>query len=57
MKGHIKQRGENSWAVIFDLPKNELTQERKQQWVTVKGTRKDAEKRMHELMANLEKGL
>ena len=44
MRGHIKQRSKGSWSIVLDLGRDPSTGKRKQQWVTVRGTKKEAEK-------------
>ncbi len=53
MKGHIRKRGKNSWAVVVDLPRDPETGKRRRKWVTVQGTRKDAEKVLAKLLAEI----
>jgi len=55
MKGHIKKRG-NSYSIIVELPRDQETGKRRQQWHTVKGTKRDAERVLRELQTGLEKG-
>jgi integrase len=60
MKGSIKKRYEKTWSVIVDLgyhvdPKTGLKR-RKQQWVTVKGSKRDAQTKLNDLLAALQKG-
>ena len=45
MKGHIRKRGDKSWAVVLDLGRDE-TGKRRQKWHTVRGTKKDAEREL-----------
>jgi len=56
MRGHIVKRGANSYSIIFDANTDPATGRRKQQWVTVKGTKKEAEKRLSELLHQLDTG-
>ena len=56
MRGHITKRGKDSYSIIISLGKDPATGKRKQQWVTVKGTKKDAEKRLAELLHQLDTG-
>lgn len=56
MRGHIKQRG-NTWSVIIELPKDVVTNKRKQKWYTVKGNKKDAEKFLTEKLRELDTGI
>ena len=43
MRGHIKQRSKGSWSIVLDLGRDPSTGKRKQQWVTVRCTKKEAE--------------
>ena len=49
-RGHIRQRGKGTWAVVVSLGRDPLTGERRRQWVSVKGTKRDAERRLTELL-------
>ena len=44
MRGHIRKRGKNSWAVIISLGRDPDTGKRRRKWISVKGTRNDAER-------------
>ncbi len=55
MTGHIRKRGERSWAILLDLPRGpDLKRRRK--WHTVHGTKKDAQRKRNELLHQLETG-
>ena len=56
MRGHIVKRGKNSYSIAISLGKDSTTGRYKQQWVSVKGTKKDAEKRLSELLHQLDNG-
>lgn len=56
MRGHITKRGKNSYAIAISLGKDPTTGKYKYQWVSVKGTKKDAEKRLSELLHQLDTG-
>jgi len=56
MKGHIRKRGKNSWAIVIDVPRNPETGKRHQQWHTVHGTKKEAERELRKLLQSLEMG-
>ncbi len=43
MKGHVRKRGKQSWAVVIELERAEGGK-RRQKWHTVNGTKKQAEK-------------
>jgi integrase len=57
MRGTIHKRYENSWSVIVDLgyqvdPKTGL-RKRRQKWVTVKGSKKQAQNKLNDLLHDL----
>jgi len=57
MRGHIRQRGKRKdrWTVVVEMDRTP-DNKRHQQWVTVRGTRKDAERRLAELLVEVETG-
>ena len=55
MRGHIKKRAKHSCSVVIDLGYDEYSK-RRRQWVTVKGTKRDAERRLAELLHQLDTG-
>ncbi|MBT1516443.1 site-specific integrase [Bradyrhizobium sp. SRL28] len=50
MKGHIQQRGKNSFRLKFDASRDERTGERKTQFVTFRGTKRQAQIKLAELI-------
>jgi integrase len=56
MRGHIVKRYKNSYTVVLNLGIDPTTGKRKQQWISVKGTKKEAEKRLAELLHQLDTG-
>jgi integrase len=50
MKGHIQQRGKNSFRLKFDAGRDEKTGERKTQFHTFRGTKRQAQVKMAELV-------
>lgn len=56
MRGHIRKRGKNSYTIVLSLGFDPATGKRNQQWVSIKGTKKDAEKRLGELLHQLDIG-
>ncbi len=56
MRGHIVKRYKDSYTVVLNLGIDPTTGKRKQQWVSVKGTKKAAEKRLSELLSQLDTG-
>lgn len=56
MRGHLTQRSKGSWTIVLDLGRDPSTGKRKQQWVTVRGTKKAAEKKLAELQYQMDTG-
>lgn len=56
MRGHIRKRAKDSWTVVVELPRDPETGKRRQKWVTVKGTKRDAERVLAETIAEIERG-
>ena len=56
MRGHIVKRYKGSYTVVLNLGVDPSTGKRKQQWVSVKGTKKEAEKRLAELLHQIDTG-
>ncbi|MFC1930892.1 tyrosine-type recombinase/integrase [Chloroflexota bacterium] len=57
MRGHITKRGRDSYTIVLNLGRDPSAGKRKQQWVSVKGTKKEAEKRLSELLNQLDNGV
>jgi hypothetical protein len=55
MKGHVRQRSKGSWEIAIDVGRDPATGKRLQHWETVRGTRRDAERRLAELVVEVEK--
>lgn len=56
MRGHIVKRGKNSYSLAVSVGRDLETGKYRYQWVTVKGTKKDAEKRLSELLNQIDNG-
>ncbi|MBA7634476.1 putative prophage phiRv2 integrase [subsurface metagenome] len=56
MKGSIRQRSKGSWEVCIDTGRDPATGKRLRHFESVKGTKKAAQQRMHELLYTLEQG-
>ena len=56
MRGCIYKRSKNSWTVVVDLPRDPVTNKRRQKSITVKGTKKDAERELARLINEIESG-
>jgi integrase len=56
MKGHIYQRAKGSWTIVFDLPMDTVTGKRRQKSQSIKGTKRDAERALREVLVSIEQG-
>ena len=56
MRGSIRKRYQNSYTIRLSLGVNPLTGKRQQKSISVKGTRKEAETRLSELLRQLDTG-
>ena len=55
-QGHIRQRGKQSWQIKFDAGRDPATGKRQTQFLTFRGTRKEAQFKLAELIASVGKG-
>jgi integrase len=55
MKGHIKKRG-RSWSIVIDVGRDPGTGKRKQKWMTVTGTKGDAQRKLRKYLTPLDEG-
>lgn len=56
MKGSITRRGKASWRLKFDIGRDPGTGKRQTRYVTVRGTKKDAQRELNRLLAQAEDG-
>jgi integrase len=56
MRGHIVQRSKDSYSIKISLGKDPATGKYKSQWFTVQGGKKDAEKKLSELLHQMDTG-
>lgn len=59
MRGHVRQRergAKGSWEVVAELPRDPETGARRQHFETVRGTKRDAQRRLRELLTTIEQG-
>lgn len=54
-RGHIRARGKGTWAIVLELPRD-ASGKRKQRWHSVKGTKREAERRLAQLLHQLDTG-
>jgi len=57
MRGSIIKRYENSYSIVINLGKDPDSGKRKQRWYSIKGTKKAAEKKLSELLHELDTGM
>ncbi len=57
MPGHIRKRGKDSWTVVIDLGRDPTTGKRKQLWRSVKGTKREAEALLVQLLHQRDTGI
>ena len=55
-QGYIRQRGKESWELKFDAGRDPMTGKRHTQFVTFRGTRKEARLKLAELIASVGQG-
>ena len=56
MRGHLRKRGKNSWTIVVDLGRDPSSGKRRQQWVSIKGNKRDADRRLGEILHQLDTG-
>ena len=56
MKGSIRQRSKGSWEIFYDMGADPVTGRRRQKSQTVKGTKRDAQRILREVLLSLEQG-
>ena len=56
MRGHIRRRGERSWEIKFDLGVDPVTGKRETRYASVKGTKREAQAKLAELIASVASG-
>ncbi len=57
MPGHIRKRGMESWTVVIDLGRDPQTGKRRRLWRSVKGTKRDAEALLIQLLNQRDTGI
>lgn len=56
MRGHIKKRYKNSYTIVIATGNDPVTGKPKQRWFSCKGTKREAEQRLAELVHELDTG-
>ena len=57
MQGHSRKRGNDSWAVVVNLGRDPVTGRRRQLWRSVKGTKREAEALLVQLLHQRDTGI
>ncbi|GAI62261.1 unnamed protein product [marine sediment metagenome] len=57
MEGSIRQRSKGSWEITIDAGRDPATGKRQRHFESVKGTKRDAQQRLHELLLSVEQGV
>ena len=55
MAGHLRKRGPNTWALVYDLPRG-LDGKRRQKWATFVGTKREADQELTRLLRERDTG-
>jgi integrase len=55
MQGHLVKRSESAWTIVIDLDRD-AAGKRRQKWITIKGTRRDAERELARLLHERHRG-
>ena len=54
MRGHLVKRAKGSWSIVLDLPRPNGKRQRK--WITARGTKQDAERKLAEILTQIDGG-
>ena len=57
MPGHIRKRAKDSWTVVLDLGRDPATGRRRRLWRSIKGTKRDAESLLVQLLHQRDTGI
>jgi integrase len=57
MQGHVRRRGRDSWTVVVNLDRDPITGKRRQLWRSVKGTKREAEALLVQLLHQRDTGV
>ena len=56
MRGHLRKRGDRAWAIVVDIGHDPRTGKRRQKWVNVNGTKREAERKLVEVVLDRSTG-
>jgi integrase len=57
MAGSIRRQGTNSWSIMVELLPDPITKKRRRRWLTVHGSKKDAERARTEALSQRDQGV
>ena len=57
MRGHLIKRSKDSWSIVLDIGRDPVTGNRRQQWTTVRGTKREAERKLTGIQNKIDMGL
>ncbi len=57
MAGSIRKQGRHSWNVLIELGSDPLTKKRRRRWLTVRGSKKDAERALTAALSQRDRGI
>ena len=56
MRGHLRKRSKGSWTIVLDVGTDAVTGKRKQRWIAVRGTKREAEAKLAKLIRAANEG-
>ena len=56
LRGHIRKRG-GTYTIVVDNGHNPTTGKRRRKWITVQGTKRDAERKLAEVLRELDQAV
>ncbi len=56
MKGNITRRGKSSWRIKYEIDRDPVTGKRQTRYITVRGTKKDAQRALTRVMHEIDAG-
>ena len=57
MEGHVKKRAKDTWSVVVDFGRDPASGKRRQLWRSVRGTKREAQQALAELIHQRDHGL
>ena len=56
-RGHIRQRAKGTWAAVVSVGRDPVTGKRQRKWVSIRGTKRDAERELARLLSEHDRGV